>query len=185
MATKGNQTTNQTRDAQIIAGVGKYLATQSSISLLGTAYAPNELSNLFQAQISALASLAILKSQVKVAVAAAQSQEKQLGALASALKSYLISTAGNSPTVLGEFGFTPKRVATKDPVTKVVAAAKNLATRKERGTMGSVKKKIVKGTVPATLEVNTVTKETTSPESATTTAPIAPQGTAARPAGTQ
>jgi hypothetical protein len=185
MATKSNQTTNQTRDAQIIAGIGKHQATLSSIVLLGKAYTPSDLSNLFQAQITALASLAALKGQATEAVAAAQAQEKALSSLATALKNYLINSTGNSPSVLGDFGFAPKKAKKTNPVTKVVAAAKNLATRKERGTMGSVEKKTVKGTVPVTIELSTVTKETQSPESATTTAPIVPQGTAARPAGTQ
>ncbi len=40
---KTNQTTVQTRDAQIIVGIGKHMQNVPSIVLLGTSYTPSTL----------------------------------------------------------------------------------------------------------------------------------------------
>src|SRR5579863_1794642 len=104
MTTKTNQTTVQTRDAQIIAGIGKHLQNVPRISLLGTAYAPGDLTKAFQAQISALTTLAALKAQVRAAVAAARTQGVDLTALSVALKAYLVNEYGTASPVLGDFG---------------------------------------------------------------------------------
>jgi hypothetical protein len=182
-----NQTTEQARDAQIIAGIGKHLQNSASIKALGTTYAPSDLITAYQAQISALASLAALKAQVTAAVAAARTQRADLVALTAALKSYLVNEYGTTSTVLSDFGFTPRKVTQKDPVTKVVAAERLRATRKERGTMGAVQKSKIKGTVPATIEINTVPGTVSGVQLAptATTATVASHGGAPRPAGTQ
>jgi hypothetical protein len=185
MTTRTNQTTVQTRDTQIIAGIGKHLQNVPSISLLGTAYAPGDLTKAFQAQISALATLAALKAQVKAAVAAARTQDVDLTALSTALKTYLVNEYGKASPVLSDFGFAPRKAAQKDPVTKVIAAARNLATRKERGTKGPVAKAKITGTVPATISLDTKTGEPSPVPEAAPTGAVASNGGAPRPAGTQ
>jgi hypothetical protein len=185
MTTKTNQTTVQTRDAQIVAGIGKHLQNEPSISLLGTTYAPGNLTKAFQAQISALATLAALKAQVKAAVAASRTQEVELAALSTALKTYLVNEYGKASPVLSDFGFAPRKATQRNPVTKVIAAARNLATRKERGTMGPVQKAKITGTIPATIALDTKTGETSPAPMVAPTAAVASNGAALRPAGTQ
>jgi hypothetical protein len=182
-----NQITQQARDAQIIAGIGKHLQNAASITALGTTYAPSDLIKAYQAQISALASLVALKAQVTAAVAAARTQKANLVTLTAALKSYVVNEYGTTSTVLSDFGFAPRKVTPRNPVAKVVAAERLRATRKERGTMGPVQKSKIKGTVPATIEINTVpgTVSGTQPAPAVTTAAVASNGAAPRPAGTQ
>jgi hypothetical protein len=185
MTTKTNQTTVQTRDAQIVAGIGKHLQNVPSISLLGTSYAPGDLTKAFQAQISALATLAALKAQVTAAVAAARTQDVDLSALSTALKTYLVNEYGKASPVLGDFGFAPHKVAPRNPVNKVIAAERLRATRKERGTMGPVQKAKIMGTVPATIAVDTKTGEMSPEPMVAPTAAVASNGGAPRPAGTQ
>jgi hypothetical protein len=185
MTTKTNNTTVQTRDAQIIAGIAQHLQNVASISLLGTSYAPSDLTKAFQAQISALATLAALKAQVTAAVAASHSQEVTLSALSTALKTYLVNANGKASPVLTDFGFAPRKAAPRNPVSKVIASAKNLATRKERGTMGSVQKAKITGTVPATISLDTETGETSPEPVVAPVAAVASNGAAPHPAGTQ
>jgi len=185
MTTKTNQTTVQTRDAQIVAGIGKHLQNVPSISLLGTTYAPGDLTKAFQAQISALATLAALKAQVRAAVAASRTQEVDLAALSTALKTYLVNEYGKASPVLSDFGFAQRKATQKNPVTKVIASARNLATRKERMTMGPVAKAKITGTVPATLALDTKAGAVApAPEVAPTPA-VASNGGTPKPAGTQ
>ena len=124
-----NQMTDLTRDAQIIAGIGKHLQNTASIKALGTTYAPSDLIKAYQPQISALASLVALKAQVTAAVAAARTQKADLLALTAALKSYVVNEYGTTSTVLSDFGFAPRKVTPRNPVTKVVAAADDNATK--------------------------------------------------------
>ena len=63
-------------------------------------------------------------------------------------------TFGNSADVLKDFGLTPRRAPTpRTAEQKAVAAAKRVATRAARHTMGKNQKKDVKGAVSATLVV--------------------------------
>ncbi len=96
-------------------------------------------------------------------MAAARTQDQELSALSTALKSSLVNTYGATSPVLGDFGFAPRKAVQKNPVTKVIAAERLRATRKERGTMGPVAKSKIKGTVPATIEINTVPGTVTTP----------------------
>jgi hypothetical protein len=185
MTTKTNQTTVQTRDAQIVAGIGKHMQNVASISLLGTSYATGDLTKAFQAQISALATLAALKLQVKAAVAASRTQEVELSALSTALKTYLVNEYGKASPVLGDFGFAPRKATPRDPVKKVLAAERLRATRKERGTMGPVQKAKITGTLPATITFDTKTGEPSPAPEVAPTATVALTGGAPRPAGTQ
>ena len=122
------------------------------------------------------------------AVAAARTEKTDLVALTAALKSYLVNEYGTTSTVLSDFGFAPRKVTPRNPVTKVVAAERLRATRKERGTMGAVQKSKIKGTVPATIEIQTVPGTVSGAQLApapVTTAAVASNGGAPRPAGTQ
>jgi hypothetical protein len=150
-----NRNTIQARDAQIIAGIGKRLQNVPTVLLSGTAYTPAQLSALFQSQLTLATNIAALRAQLTDAVQTDRVLTKQLNALAKSLKGYVENTFGNTSTALGDFGYSPtKAPGPKDPVTKVVAAAKARATREARGTMGSREKEQIKGANPGSVSIS-------------------------------
>ena len=148
-----NRTTVQVRDTQVIAGIGKRLQNVPSVLLLGTAYAPADLTKLLQSQIASATNIAVLRAQLTDAVQADRALATKVTALIRALKAFVINAFGNTSEVLGDFGFASTKTQPKNPVTKVVAAEKALATRKARGTKGKRQKEKIKGTVPATISI--------------------------------
>jgi hypothetical protein len=149
-----NRNATLARDSNIVAGIGKRLQSVQTVMLDGTAYAPSELTDLYESQISGTANIAALRAQLKDALLAEQVLAKRLDALTKALKGYVSNAFGATSTALGDFGFAPAKVpGPKDPVTKVVAAAKGLATRKARGTKGKRQRERIVGEIPATVSI--------------------------------
>jgi hypothetical protein len=150
-----NQATLQARAAQVIAGIEKNMQGVTSVKLLGTAYNPTELSDVFQDHIDAFAQVATLRAQLRVAVAAARAKTKQVATLGRALRTYLVNDHGSTSTVLADFGFAPDKVRQTDPVTQVIAAERLRATRKARGTKSKKAKRAIKGVVPEKISIAT------------------------------
>jgi hypothetical protein len=154
MATTTNRTTTQVRDSNIVAGIGKRLQNVQTVNLGGTAYAPSALTQLFQSGVDASANIAALRAELKDALQAELLLTKKLNALATALKSYVINEFGSTSSALGDFGFVPpKAPGTKNPVTKVVAAAKLRNTRVARGTKGKLQREAIVGSVPQSISI--------------------------------
>jgi hypothetical protein len=124
--------------------------------------------------------IATLRSDTEQAQATATAkvaaETAQLPALLAFMTSYVAfvkATFGNTPDVLADFGLEPKAAPTPPTAeTKLAAVAKRAATRKARGTMGSVQKQSVKGNV-----TGVVVTPVTAP------APASPQPAAAPAAG--
>jgi len=132
-----SRTTTQVRDANIVAGIGKRLQNVQTLNLGGASYTPSALTQLFQSGVDASANIAALRAQLKDALQAELLLTQKLNALAKALKTYAINEFGSTSSALGDFGFVPpKAPGTKDPVTKVLAAAKMRNTRVARNTKG-------------------------------------------------
>ena len=93
-------------------------------------------------------------------------------ALASAFTAFVRVTFGKQADVLGDFALAPRK--TPPPRTldqKLASAAKALATREARGTVGPKKKKAITGTVaPATAPVTPTSPTAPAVPAATTTA---------------
>jgi hypothetical protein len=154
MATTTNRTTTQVRDSSIVSGIGKRLQNVQTLNLGGTAYAPSSLTQLFQSGVNSSANIAALRAQLKDALQAELLLTKQLNALATALKSYVINEFGSTSSALGDFGFVPpKAPGTKDPVTKVVAAAKMRITRVARSTKGKRQAEEIVGQRPQSISI--------------------------------
>jgi len=88
-----------------------------------------------------------------------------LAPLLRALRSLVFGQFGeakDAASILGDFGFTPRKVAQRPAAEKAKAADKSRATRKARNTMGKVQKKKVHGSVAA--------------PAPTATSPVTPQG---------
>jgi hypothetical protein len=148
-----NRTTTQVRDANIVAGIGKRLQNVQTLNLGGAAYAPSALTQLFQSGVDASANIAALRAQVKDALQAELLLTKKLNALAKALKTYVVNEFGSTSSALGDFGFVPPKAPAKNPVTKVVAAAKMRNTRVARNTKGKRQKEEIVGQTPQSISI--------------------------------
>lgn len=148
-----NRTTNQARDAQVIAGIQKHLQTTPTLPLAGSAYAPADLVKLVQSRIDSANGVAAAKSNWHLTVVADKALTTKLSPVLRALRDYVINVFGSASPVLADFGFAPPKRTTRTPEEKAAAAAKAKATRAARHTAGKNQKKSVKGAVTATLVV--------------------------------
>jgi hypothetical protein len=134
---KINYATIQSRDAQVIAGIQKRLENDPPIVLAGVSYTAASMTALYQSQLNAITAVATATAQRTSAIQAYKALTATVDTVTPGLRDYLRQTYNNAPEVLADFGMTPKKAAAKrDPVTNVVAAARNAATRKARHTEG-------------------------------------------------
>jgi hypothetical protein len=141
-----NKNTALALDRKAVAGVDKYFATASTLSIAGTTYTPTALKAVFQADIDASTALDAGRAQVKQQVATAQAARAKANAVRAGLKAYVLGTSGAAAvTMLEDFGVTaPKRrILTVEAKAKSIANAK--ATRAARHTMGKKQKEPIKG----------------------------------------
>jgi hypothetical protein len=166
-----NTNTTQAHDAQVIVGIQKHLLTVPSLPLAGSTYTPADLVKLVQSRIDSAGVVAAAGANRHATVVAHDALGTKLTPILRGLRQYVLNVFGETSPVLADFGFTAPKTATRTPEQKAAAAAKALATRKARGTMGKKQKKSVKGTVPTTAPV---TPPTASP-------PVAPSPVASAP----
>jgi hypothetical protein len=112
-------------------------------------YTPVALAALFQSQIDALNVVASTRAQWRATVLAARALTLTVNEVYSALQTILRSQYGNASDALADFGMAPRKVTKKSPLTKVIAAERNLATRTARGTRGPKAKLAIQGTASA------------------------------------
>jgi hypothetical protein len=165
-----NRTKTQARDAQVIAGIGKYLQTVSSLPLLGSTYTPADLVKLVQSRIDSANGANASKATWHSKVVEDKTLNTKLTPVIRALRQHVINVFGEASPVLADFGFTAPKRATRTPEEKAAAAAKAKATRAARHTMGKKQKKDVKGTVPTTAPATAP-----SPAPAPTPTPVSTQ----------
>jgi hypothetical protein len=146
---KTNNSTLAARYAKVISGIQLHLTTVTSLVLDGATYAPADLVKLFTSWAAAVALVTSTKAQWQAAVVAEHALSKTLQGVWLALQAYARNQYGQTPAVLADFGYTPRKTVEKDPETLVAAAAKNRATRLARHTLGSVQKKDITGATPA------------------------------------
>jgi hypothetical protein len=141
-----NTNITQAHDAQVIVGVQKHLLNVPSLPVAGSTYTPADLVKLVQSRIDSAGVVAAANANRHATVVAHDALGTKLTPILRGLRQYVLNVFGETSPVLADFGFTPPKTATRTPEEKAAAAAKALATRKARGTMGSKQKKAVKGT---------------------------------------
>jgi len=139
----------ESRDTTLIAGIKKRLSTTVAIIAAGVTYTPVALAALFQSQIDAIALIASTKAQWTAKVASARALTLTVDQVYGALQTVLRAQYANAPDVLADFGMVPKKVATRSPVTNVIAAARNMSTRLARRTTSNKAKLAIHGTASA------------------------------------
>jgi hypothetical protein len=132
----------------LIAGIGKYFAGVNTITLAGTPYAPSAIAKILQDLVDAINAAVAARTAAHVAVQAASAKSAAVDPVLTAFKSYLLGVYTDAKT-LADFGLTPRKP--RRPLTQeegAAAAAKRLATRAARHTLGKRQKASIHGTAP-------------------------------------
>ena len=175
-----NKPTRKDRLRTVIAGAQKHFPS-GSLLLVGQTLTATQLAQLIQLDIDATdAALAAHAAWIEK-VQLERASHTKLAPLLRALRSEVFARFGDAKdaaSTLGDFGYSPRKVASRPVATKAVAAVKSRATRIARGTMGTVQRKLVKGTVSTAPAAGTVHAPATpqGASGASTTAPATPQG---------
>jgi hypothetical protein len=162
------RTTLRDRCRLAMAGIDKYLASEPTIPLDGSANAPADIKKVLQNTIDA-ADATLAARAVWVASSSAEQalHDSTLSMLASLRSFVMLKFGSNAIATLADFGFEPRKRTVPAVETKAAAVDKSLATRAARHTMGPKQKAKIKGTVAVT---------------APATPPAAPAPAAASPA---
>jgi hypothetical protein len=132
----------QEADRNLQAGLRSHLSGAKAITIAGKAYKPADLVNLLQVEIDA----ANTANAARLAWIAATKTSKQVrrdtAPVKRMLRAFIVSTFGESSTLLADFGMVPRKTRKKLTVEeKAVAVDKLRATRAARRTMGSRQKR--------------------------------------------
>ena len=163
----------------LIAGTQKHFPS-GSFMLGNTSYTAASLVPVLQGLSNAITAVNAAQANAKDAVATMHGTEVAVGPILQAYKRFVQVTFASATQTLADFGLTPPKART--PLTveqKVVAAAKNKATRAARGTASKKQKLAVKGNVTGV----TVTP-TTAPTAAPPVTPAAPASPSAQAVST-
>jgi hypothetical protein len=171
-------------DTQLAAGMQKDLGGNGPLMVAGQSVTPAQAITVLQGRIASANAVIAAKAVYQKAVAAHTAQMAQTKPFVTALRQLLLAMFLTQTDKLADLGLTPRKTVSRTVVEKVVAAAKNLATRKERGTVGSSKKKLIKGAVGPTLSISTTpgTSLTVSTGEAGSAAAAAPPSPSLPPA---
>jgi hypothetical protein len=143
-----NRVTQQDRDRKTIAAIQKYLMQMTAITIAGVTRTPTELLQVFQSDMQIADAATQAKASFLANAAAARNQRTQMRQFRVGFRAFLENTF-TDPSIIAEFGISPRKAAVKTVDTKATAIAKSLATRKARHTLGKNQKKDIHGTVPA------------------------------------
>jgi hypothetical protein len=175
-----SKATQLTRDQQMIAGIKKHQSTVSSWVIAGTTYTAQQALDILQARVDAALKVPPAKAAYQSSVNAANTETANSKQFVAGLRKAIFIMFSAQVDTLNDYGIAPPKPRKPlSPVQKVQSAARNLATRAERHTIGKTKKAKIKGAVNVTV---TVTPSPSVPAEATvapaTTAPhgSSPQG---------
>jgi hypothetical protein len=129
-----------------------YLPTDVFQMTSGT-YTRDELVGEFQQFVSAAQATKVSNQQWRADVQTERALELHVRELRSGVQGIAAARFGASGAPMLQFGFLLAKPRKKSAETKAVAVAKGQATRKERGTLGKVQKKDIKGNVNVALVV--------------------------------
>jgi ABC-type transporter Mla subunit MlaD len=172
MATMNKVTLAQSL-TRLIAGL-KLHPSSTPVVLEGQSYTSQSLVELLQSLVDALTKVDTAKAQWSDTLQQMAGLKAEVVPVVGALRSYLLTTNGSSPSVLGDYGLSPRK--RKTPLTgeqRAAATAKARATRAARHTMGSKQKVAVKGDVTGVV-VTPVTAPGGSPPTPVTPTPVTP-----------
>jgi hypothetical protein len=174
------------RAALMIVGLAKHYANVSALTIEGATYTPAQLEASLQKLIALRKGVDDAKAAAKARIADERAQAPALHNLMVAVATVVKGAYGTSPDVLADFGLAPKKART--PLTveqKATVAAKQKATRAARHTMGTKKRKQVKGAVSGVVISPVMSGVISTPSASATSTPASdaksPPGVVAAP----
>jgi hypothetical protein len=180
---KINRTTLRDRCRMAMAGIDKYLASEVTIPLDGSAKAPADVKKALQSSIDAADATQTARAVWIDSSAAEQNLHDSTVSMLASLRSFVLLKFGsNALATLADFGFKPRKQTVPVVETKAAAAVKSLATRAARHTMGPKQKKAITGaSVTATATAPAPAAGSASPPAASPNGPAAPAPSPVKP----
>jgi chorismate mutase len=142
-------------DTQLMNGMQKNFPS-TTFTIQSGQQTTAQVATVLTARINAAQAVLTAKAAYHSAVVAYEQEEEQTEPLVQGIRQTILTMYSASPQILSDCGVSARKANT--PLTaqqKVVAAAKAKATRAARGTMTAKEKAAIKGTVPATVVINT------------------------------
>jgi hypothetical protein len=130
----------QTSDGKLAAGLQQSQANLPALMILGKTYTAAVAGTVLQQRIALRSASTSARAAWQAAMKAEAEETANTKAFVAALVQQIRVWFANAPDALATYGLVPKKSVTKSPVTKVLATAKGLQTRKLRHTMGTVQK---------------------------------------------
>jgi hypothetical protein len=159
-----NKSSESAIDSKLIAGLQSPEASlPGTLFLDGQTYTAPQAVAVLQNRVNAINAVTTAKAAWQGAVKANLATKAATKVVVADLRQQLLLWFSKTPSVLANFGLTPKKTASKTVVTKAVAVAKLRATRLARGTKGSDQKRVIKGAVSAMISIPTAPQPKGSP----------------------
>lgn len=158
---------------QLIAGTNKHLTSTAQVMLGGSSYTPAQVTEKLQTLVNLRRDVDATRASTKAKLVTETTQMPALRTFMGALVTFIEAAYANQPDVLADFGISLKARTPLTVEVKTAAAAKRVATRAARHTMGANQKKSVKGAVVG-IAVTPVTGSAPQPTAPVSTSPTAP-----------
>ncbi len=158
---------------QLIAGTNKHLTSTTQVMLAGGSYTPAQVTEKLQTLVNLRRDVDATRASTKAKLVTETAQMPALRTFMDAMVTFIKAAYANQPDVLADFGISLKARTPLTAEAKTAAAAKRVATRAARHTMGANQKKSVKGAVIG-ITVTPVTASAPQPTAPAPTSPTAP-----------
>ncbi len=159
-------------EENVIAGLAK-LAPDASLPLGGKLVASKDLQAQIQAHVDTMNSVNDARAKFSELVGLNRAQRTAMKPVLATIRNYVAGLYGENSAEFASFGFKPKKVAQRTPLSKVEAAEKLRATRAARHTMGKVQRSTIHGVVPTPATVAPVVSPPVTPAPIVVT-PVSP-----------
>jgi hypothetical protein len=142
--TKPTKATLEQRARSLIAGTQKHFPN-ATLAFAGATFTTAALVQILQSLIDVIAGADTAHASWEDALKSMEDGKAKSVPIVRAYQSYVVNRFGNAPSMLADFGIEPRK--SPAPLTaeqKAAAAAKRLATRQARHTMGKRQRAKVK-----------------------------------------
>jgi hypothetical protein len=140
MSIKPNNATVVDTCTKRLNALKEYGGSKGTIPMNGEDLKVSDVVAIYQGCLDSRAALARSRTQVKTALAAKTSAEQARVSADMALSAWVTTKFGAGSQQALDFGFAPRKAATRTVVSKAKAAAQAKATREARHTMGKKQK---------------------------------------------
>jgi hypothetical protein len=150
MGTKSKENRSQriTSLQQLKAGLDKHAQTLATVVIDGATFKQADVDTALTELVTTAQQVVTTKAAWQAAVTADKAKEEAQKPFVSGLKAAVHLAFGQQVDALADFGLDPRKTpAPRTPAEKAASAAKALATRAARHTMGTKQKAAIKGDV--------------------------------------